>query len=93
MNDEIILVENWQWRWCHNVTGMPRMGPPSGTPEEPNPPYVLRYIQLENLRLHQQDGGTMVKKFDTRWESSVSFTKYWDECSICGQKFNETGYE
>lgn len=90
--EEIVSVENWQYVPVDIDTGMPIVGAHTGS----NPAYchsVVRYIQLQDKCVHSVDGGDIVKKWDTRWEGRTSYTKWWDECSACGKKFNETDYE
>jgi hypothetical protein len=88
MNNEIILVEHWEWVWVDGKTGMPYVGGLTGTPATPFPYVVHRYIQLGHLMQHRGCGGTFHRKWTTRWEGSCSFTTEWKECDTCGKKID-----
>ena len=91
--NEIIKVENWQNVWVDGQSGMPYTMALTGTPTQPFPNVVMHYIQLGYKRLHKIDGGEIISKTDTRWETSTAYHKHWDECSTCSKHFNETDYE
>jgi hypothetical protein len=88
MDEEIIRMENWVWAWVHRVTGMPMAGEPTGTPWEPNPPYIQRYIQVQDVLIHKDCGGELEWRWATRWQGSCSFTTRWRECMDCHKHFD-----
>ena len=92
MDSEIVFAENWQYVPVDITTGNPIHGAYTGS----NPEYrhsVVRYIRLEDKRIHSTDGGEIVRKWDTLKKEDGYYTKRWDECMVCGKRFNETDYE
>lgn len=99
MNSEIIEVPVWIHAWCDMATGMPLQplgSSPTGTPADMtvhDTQFVIHYIEVGKRLVHVGCGGDVVSRFDTRWETSTSYTKWWLECSDCHERFDETDYE
>lgn len=89
---DVLVLENWAWCFVDAITGNIFTGALTGTPTQPFPNVAFRYIQVQGRRLHRLDGGNVFSKWDTKWEGSKSYTKYWDECEICHKRLNETEY-
>lgn len=90
MNNEILVVPVLEYVWWDKETEQQVRWAITGTPENPHPYTYLqqRRIQIGFKHIHNDCGGEIKKKWSTRWEGTISYTTVWDECSICGKKFN-----
>lgn len=93
-NNEIEILQVWEWVWWDKLNDAEFTTAVTGTPWNPNPTQDLqrRYVRCGERKVHAMDGGLVEAKWSTRWEGSKSFTTFWDECTVCGKKFDRWEY-
>ena len=90
MDKEIVIVPKWEFVMWDLEKDTEYSQSITGTLGKPIPNLERRYIErVGGTKIHSLDSGEIQTKWTTRWENSCSFTTMWEECSICGKKFNE----
>jgi hypothetical protein len=85
MNSEIIWVPYGEFILWDLEKNMEFHGVVTGTHGQFT---EIRYVQKGNRKIHASDEGVIQARWTTRWEGTTSYTTYWDECLLCGKKFN-----